>query len=100
MELAVGDESNRRAAFEAWVRKRQPMELHRFVAGVTICSVLPERMSQAQAIEYAASAQKQEGLRICLVLDGRWSLWFTFDGRRYVSEARPDGLNSPFTTIR
>src|SRR5437016_5557213 len=47
-QLAARDESNRQATFDAWVRMPQPMELHRFVAGVTVCSVLPGYMSQAQ----------------------------------------------------
>jgi hypothetical protein len=98
-ELAARDEPVRRADFEAWLRVPQPMELYRYVAGITIGVPLPEGLTETEAIAYTVELQKRYPIRMCLVLDRRRSLWFKSDGESYMTEATPDRPNLPFTTL-
>jgi transcriptional regulator with XRE-family HTH domain len=98
--LGERDNARRRAEFEEWVRMPQRhMELHRFLAGITLRAFLPEGLSEDEAIAHAKTVQKAEGLRMCLMLDRRRSLWFTSDGATYETEATPERPDFPFTTL-
>lgn len=97
-DLAARDEAVRRAEFAEWGRGPQPRGLIRFVAGVAVRTMLPDGLSDKAAIEYAERVHRMEGLRGCLLLDRRRSVWFDSDGAR-MTEAAPGWPNMPFTTV-
>lgn len=98
-ELLARDEEARHEAFRAWLAEPQETELMQMVCGVTVRVPLPPGLSETEAIGQALAVQEKTGLRTCLVLDRKRSLWIALDGRAGIVETTPDSPNFPFTTL-
>ena len=100
VDLTARDDVARRSAFEAWLNVPQPLALYRNAVGLAIGAPLPEGLTEEEAIAYAINLQRKEGLRMCLVLDRRRSIWIEEDGARHLTQTTMDRSNSPFNTVR
>ena len=98
-DLTARDDVARRLAFEAWLNVPQPLALYRNAVGLAIGAPLPDDLSEEEAIAYAINLQRKEGLRMCLVLDRRRSIWIEEDGARHLTQTTMDHPNSPFNTV-
>lgn len=98
-ELLARDEQARHEAFQVWLAEPQEMELLQMACGVTLGVPLPAGLSEKEAIGRALAVREKTGLRTCLVLDRRRSLWIASDGRAGIIETTPDSLNFPYTTL-
>ena len=98
-ELLARDEEARHEAFRRWLAEPQEMELWQFVCGVTVGVPLPPGLSEDEAIGRALAVRAKTGLRTCLLLDRKQSLWIASDGHAAIVETTPDTPNFPFTTL-
>jgi transcriptional regulator with XRE-family HTH domain len=98
-EARARDEAARSADFEGWLDVAQPMEVCGYVAGVTFRVPLPPGLTEEQAIAFATDAHRRWRVRMCLVLDRKRSFWISPEGKTYLTQARRDQPNSPYSTM-
>jgi hypothetical protein len=98
-ELAARDDAARKVAFEKWAKVPQPMMLFQMTIGITVEHALPENATEQQAIDFALDMAKT-GVRMCLVLDRRRSMWISPGGKTTtLTLTTPDSPNLPYTTL-
>ena len=98
-DLTARDDVARRLAFEGWLNVPQPLALYRNAVGLAIGAAIPDGLTEEEAIAYAINLQRKEGLRMCLVLDRRRSIWIEEDGARHMTQTTMDRPNAPFNTV-
>jgi len=74
----------------------------RYMAAVYGTVKLPEDITTPEQAEaWASTYAKEHGLRACLAISRRLSLWFGADGNVEVrTEARPDQPNQPWMQVK
>lgn len=81
-ELLEEERQERLRRWERWVRQPAPMQIiFRIKLTVFLSKLLPpEITTQEEAEAYACEYARQNGVRLCLVLSRRQSIWINADG--------------------
>lgn len=89
------------AIWEQWADEPVPMQMLIRITGVIILihDMPPEITSRETAIKYAQNYAKENGLRVCLVLSRRESVWIAADGRSFISQTTPGRPNVPYASV-
>ena len=89
------------AIWEKWANEPVPMQMLIRITGVIILihNMPPEITSREEAIEYAQNYAKENGLRVCLVLSRRESVWIAADGHSFISQTTPGQPNVPYASV-
>ncbi len=89
------------AIWEKWADEPVEMQmLLRYSGVIILIHDMPQEItSQEEAIEYAQNYAKENGLRVCLVLSRRESVWIAADGHMHISQTTPGVPNIPFASV-
>jgi transcriptional regulator with XRE-family HTH domain len=97
-DLLEQDRQDRLRAWEEWVSQPVPMRLSvRYMPAVYGTVALPEGVTTPERAEaFARAYAREHGLRVCLAVSRRLSVWVGKDGRVEArTEATPDTPNVP-----
>jgi hypothetical protein len=94
-EATSKDDENKQKRFEEWAAQPQPLRL--FAKGpIPVQIPLPAGcVSECEAIIFAREFAQRRGIKVCLVLDRRQSLWIDPTGTTHQTEASPEKPNIP-----
>ena len=89
------------AIWEQWANEPVSMQMILWIAGaiIVIHHMPPEITSREAAIEYAQNYAKKNGLRVCLVLSRRESVWIAADSHMHISQTKPGVPNIPYASV-
>jgi hypothetical protein len=89
------------AIWEKWADEPVPMQMILWIAGaiIVIHHMPPEITCREDAIEYGQNYAKKNGLRVCLVLSRRESVWIAADGHMHISQTKPGVPNIPYASV-
>jgi transcriptional regulator with XRE-family HTH domain len=102
-DLTERDRQERLREWEEWVNEPVPMRLIvRYMPAVYGRVALPEgATTPEQAEAFACAYAREHGLRVCLAVSRRLSVWVGKDGRVEArTEATPDSPNTPSMRLR
>jgi transcriptional regulator with XRE-family HTH domain len=102
-ELIEQDRQEYLRDWEKWVNEPVPMQLIvRYMAAFYGNKALPEDVKTPEDAEkYARDYAKNHGLRVCLAVSRRLSIWISKEGEVEArTEATPDDSNVPFMRVK